>query len=115
MNSLKIQSNDWIRGGQNEFALSPDPIARRGDGFALAERAAAGGGEPLPLLEDKPAIKAGGRVHGELPGMDRTGDVLKVVEGFLFADAQDLGDLAKVQGASFQEFGDFFADRGHIF
>jgi len=45
--------------------------------------------------------------------MDRTGDMLKMIEDFLFADAQGLGNLTQVQRLLFQERGDFFTDRWH--
>ena len=89
------------------------PIAGRRDGFAFADRATAGSGKTLPLFKNKAALQAGRRVHGQSPGMDRSGNMLQMIEDFLFTNTQDLGNLTEVHRFLFQKRGDFFADRWH--
>jgi len=45
--------------------------------------------------------------------VDRSGDVLQVVEDLLLTDAQNLRNSAEVQRFFLQKVGDFFSNRWH--
>ena len=68
--------------------LADDLVPRRGDGVTLAERAAAGGIQALPFFKSKTASFALSRLHAESLGMGGSGNVLQVVEDFLFAETE---------------------------
>jgi len=84
-------------------------------GFALADRAAAGGGKTLTFFKNKAALQTGRRVHAQFSRVNRPGDMLQMIEDFLFTNAQDLRNLTEIQRFLFQKIGDFLADRRHIF
>ena len=77
-----------MRVNSSSGGLARNLVPWRGDGFALAERAAAGGAQTVALFEGETATLALSRLHRQPPRMRGAGDMLKVIEDFFLANPE---------------------------
>jgi hypothetical protein len=81
--------------------LADDLVAGRGDGLALADRAAAGSTQSTSFFKNEPASFALSWLHAKFLRVNRFGNMLEMVENLALPDPEQLGNLAQIQWISF--------------
>jgi hypothetical protein len=81
-------------------------VARRGNGFALAEGTAARRIEPVSFLEGKAALQTYGGLHFQ-PCRPR--DMPQVIQSILLPDPEKPGDLPQIHRPIFKRFLNFLS------
>ncbi len=86
-----------------------DLKSRRGNLFALTDGTAAGGTQATPLLERKTTMPAGSRLHNQALRVDGLFNMFEMIEDVSFFNPEQFGNLAQIEGFTFQGFRDLFS------
>ena len=76
--------------------------------FAFADWTASGSIQPSPFPERKPAVLTSRRFNGEVPRMNRFGNVLEVIKDFSFSNPKQFRNLLRIKIFRVQSFSNLF-------